>query len=174
VISSESLASLYRSAHGEPASPPVLLTILTCMDTRLRPEGSLGMSVGEAHVIRNAGGRASDDAVRSLVIAWKELGVDEVVIVHHSECRMTTFTDEELRQDLAGQWSINASAVDFLAFTDPHDSVRVDVERIRESPLVPDFVAVSGCVSHTDTGRLEVVVADPVSRIPMFATASAV
>lgn len=79
-----------------------------------------------------------------------------------------------LRQDLAGQWSIDASAVDLLTFVDPHASVRVDVERIRESPLVPDSVAVSGCVCDGETGRIEVVVADPVSRIPMFATATAV
>jgi carbonic anhydrase len=152
----------------------VWLAIVTCLDNRLRPEPSLGMAVGEAHVIRNAGGRASEDVMRSLVIAWNVLGVDDVVVLHHSDCRMTTLTDDQLRQDLAGQWSIDASAVEFLTFTDAHASVRVDVERIRESPLVPDSVAVSGCVYDGETGRIEVVVADPVSRIPMFATPNAV
>jgi carbonic anhydrase len=170
VISAESLNRLYRDpsamiTHGT-AQPQAWLAILTCMDTSIRPERSLGVTHGEAHLIRNAGGRASDDALRSLVIAWNQLGVEEIVVVHHTDCRMTYFTDQQLRDRLTEELSVDASGVEFLTFTDPDTSVRADVERIQQSPLIPDSITVSGYVCDTDTGQLVPVVTHPGSRLP--------
>ena len=170
MISSESLEVLYRTTRDEPAPPRVWLAVVTCMDHQVRPEWALGVGTGEAHLIRNAGGRATEDAMRSLVVAWNALAVDECVVMQHTDCRMSTFTDDGLRRELAEQWSIDASSVEFLTFTDPQACVRDDVDRIRESPLVPDYIAVSGCICDTSTGHLEVVVADPMSRIPLLKT----
>lgn len=124
-------------------------------------------------MVRNAGGRVTEDVLRSLVVAWSLLGVDECVVMQHNDCRMSTFTDADLHRELAEQWSIDASSVEFLTFTDPRRCVRDDVDRIRESPLVPDYIAVSGCVYDTNSERVEVVVADPMSRIPLLRTEAA-
>ncbi len=171
MISAESLNRLYRAPGGRltpdgPDQPSVWLAIVTCMDHRLRPERSLGVGIGDAHVIRNAGGRASDDALRSLIIARSLLGVNEIVVIHHTGCRMMTFTDEQLRDDLNQELGVDVSAIEFLSFTDASGSVRADVERIRESPLIPDYIAVSGFVCNTENGHLEQIVADPLSDIP--------
>lgn len=171
MISAESLNRMYgasggRLAPGESDRPQVWLAIVTCMDHRLRPQRSLGVATGDAHVIRNAGGRVSDDALRSLMIAWSLLGVNEFVVIHHTGCRMMTFTDEQLRHDLHQKFGIDASEVEFLPFTDLGSSVRADVERIRKSPFIPDHIAVSGFVCNTKNGHLEQIVADPRSEIP--------
>jgi carbonic anhydrase len=140
-----------------PMPPGKRLAILACMDARLHPERFLGLEIGDAHVVRNAGGRASEDAIRSLVISTWLLGTTEFVVIHHTDCGMLTFTNEELRGKLAEETGADPSGIDFLPFADLEESVREDVRRIRESPFIPDNIPVSGFVYDVRTGRLEQV-----------------
>jgi carbonic anhydrase len=159
--------------RGSLAMPPARrLAILTCMDARLDPAKFAGLSEGDAHVVRNAGGRASDDAIRSLVISHKLLGTREWVVIHHTNCGMETFTDEVMRTLLAqsletaaletGGWrdigrgpgSTEGEFVDWLTIRDQAESVRADVRRIRAHPLVSPAVSLSGYVYDVRTGRL--------------------
>lgn len=161
---------------GRLAMPPARrFAILTCMDARLDPAKFAGLAEGDAHVIRNAGGRASDDAIRSLVISYKLLGTREWLVVHHSNCGMETFTDEVMRGLLAsslepaaydaGGWrdpgpgpgSPEAEFIDWLTIRDQAESVRADVRRIRAHPLVPASIAVSGYMYDVTSGRLAAV-----------------
>ena len=145
-------------AKGDlPAPPARRLAVLTCMDARLDPAKALGLAEGDAHVIRNAGGRASDDALRSLVISQQLLGTREVLVIHHTDCGMLTFTNEQLRAKLARDLNADASGIDFLPFSDLEESVRQDVATIRSSPLIPDDIPVRGFVYDVRTGRLREV-----------------
>ena len=137
-----------------PLPPARQVAVLVCMDARIDPAKVLGLSEGDAHVIRNAGGRASDDALRSLAISHELLGTREVMVIHHTDCGMLTFTNDQLRQRLRDRLGADASGIDFLPFDDLHQSVRDDVVTIRSSPLVPDDVVVSGFVYDVRTGRL--------------------
>lgn len=155
------------------ALPPARgFAILTCMDARLDPAKYAGLSEGDAHVIRNAGGRASDDAIRSLVISYKLLGTQEWFVIHHSNCGMEFFTDEVMRGLLAssletaalgpdgfrdvgaGPGSAEASYIDWLTITDNAQSVVDDVTRIRNHPLVPATIPIFGYIYDVATGRL--------------------
>ena len=127
------------------------------MDARLHPEKFLGLDEGDAHVIRNAGGRASDDALRSLIISYKLLGTREFAVIHHTDCGMLTFTNDQLRDILRNDLNADASGIDFLPFSDLDESVRQDVQTIRSSPLIPDDIPVSGFVFDVKTGRLREV-----------------
>ena len=139
---------------GLPLPPARRVAVLVCMDARIDPARALGLAEGDAHVVRNAGGRASDDALRSLAISQELLGTREVVVVHHTDCGMLTFTNEQIRQRLRERLGADASGVDFLPFADLDQSVRDDVAAIRASPLIPDDVAVSGFVYDVRSGRL--------------------
>ncbi len=142
-----------------PAPPARGLAVLTCMDARLDPRAFLGLDLGDAHVIRNAGGRASDDAIRSLIISSHLLGTREYLVVHHTECGMLTFSNEELRERLRAATGADASGIDFLPFSDLDEGVREDVRRIQASPFIPADVTVSGFVYDVRSGRLRQVVA---------------
>ena len=161
---------------GKLAMPPARhFAILTCMDARLDPAKCAGLSEGDAHVIRNAGGRASDDAIRSLVISYKLLGTREWFVVHHTDCGMETFTDEVMRGLLAkslktasidasgwhdtgrGPGSKEAAFIDWLTIGDQAESVCADVQRIRTHPLVPADIPIYGYIYDVKTGRLMVV-----------------
>jgi carbonic anhydrase len=145
-------------AKGDlPMPPGRQVAILACMDARLDPARALGLEEGDAHVIRNAGGRASDDALRSLIISQQLLGTREVVVIHHTDCGMLTFSNDDLRAKLAGQFDADPQAIDFLPFADVAQSVRDDVATIRSSPFVPDDIPVSGFIYDVHTGRLEPV-----------------
>ncbi|WOQ69960.1 carbonic anhydrase [Microbacterium limosum] len=158
---------------GELALPPARgFAILTCMDARLDPAKFAGLSEGDAHVIRNAGGRASDDAIRSLVISYKLLGTREWFVIHHTDCGMEFFTDEVMRGLLAssletavlgekgfydvgeGPGSSEAKYIDWLTISDQAASVTEDVTRIKAHPLVPARIAVYGYIYDVKTGRL--------------------
>jgi carbonic anhydrase len=160
-------------SKGELALPPARgFAILTCMDARLDPAKYAGLSEGDAHVIRNAGGRASDDAIRSLVISYKLLGTKEWFVIHHSNCGMEFFTDEVMRGLLAssletaelgpdgfrdigtGPGSAEARYIDWLTITDNAQSVVDDVNRIRSHPLVPRKIPIYGYIYDVATGRL--------------------
>src|SRR5581483_7272150 len=120
---------------GLPMPPGRKVAVLTCMDARLDPAKFLGLQEGDAHVIRNAGGRADEDAIRSLVISYKLLGTREFLVIHHVDCGMLTFSNEDLRRKLREDLGADASNVDFLPFRDLDQSVRDDVATLRASPL---------------------------------------
>jgi carbonic anhydrase len=144
--------------HGDKAMPPAEhLAVLTCMDARIHPERALGLDIGDAHMIRNAGGRASDDAVRSLVISTELLGTNEFAVIHHTDCGMLTFSNDDLRKKLSAERGVDASGVDFLPFPDLEQSVRDDVATIKASPLLPDAIEVTGWVYDVKTGTISPV-----------------
>jgi carbonic anhydrase len=140
-----------------PVPPARKVAVLTCMDARLDPERFLGLEEGDAHVIRNAGGRASDDAIRSLVISYKLLDTREFLVIHHDDCGMLTHTNEQIREILRRDLNADASEIDFLPFSDLDESVREDVQTIRSSPLIADDVSVRGFVYDVKSGRLREV-----------------
>ena len=131
------------------------VAVVTCMDARLDPAKFLGLQEGDAHVIRNAGGRAAD-AIRSLVISQQLLGTREVVVIHHTDCGMLTFTDDQLRQKLRDDLGVQTTEA-FLPFSDLEQSVRDDVGGIRTSPLLLKDVPVRGFIYDVRTGRLQEV-----------------
>jgi carbonic anhydrase len=169
----------YAASFGDKGSlalPPARqFAILTCMDARLDPAKYAGLSEGDAHVIRNAGGRASDDAIRSLVISHKLLGTREWFVIHHTECGMEFFTDETMRTLLessletaaldadgfhdvgTGPGSTEAAYIDWLTISDAQQSVVDDVSRIRNHRLVPGGIPIYGYIYDVKTGRLEEV-----------------
>jgi carbonic anhydrase len=159
---------------GKLALPPARhFTILTCMDARLDPAKYAGLSEGDAHVIRNAGGRASDDALRSLVISYKLLGTREFFVIHHTDCGMLFFTDEVMRGLLAssletaelgssgfrdvgkGPGSTEGEFIDWLTMKDNAASLAADVRRIRNHPLIPKSIPVYGYIYDVRTGKLD-------------------
>jgi carbonic anhydrase len=155
-----------------PLPPGRHFAILTCMDARLDPAKYAGLSEGDAHVIRNAGGRASDDAIRSLVISYKLLGTREWFVIHHTNCGMELFTDEIMRRLLSsslktasidadgwhdsgnGPGSAEGNYIDWLTIKDQESSVLEDVTRIRKHPLVPADIPVYGYIYDCMSGRL--------------------
>jgi carbonic anhydrase len=149
-------AATFR-AGGRPATPARRVAILTCMDSRIHLEEALGLDIGDAHMIRNAGGRASDDAIRSLIISSRLLGTAEFAVVHHTDCGLVRFTNDDLRARLQAETGADASHIDFLPFADLRGSVVEDVERILASPLVDPEIPVSGWIYDVDTAVLEQV-----------------
>jgi carbonic anhydrase len=143
-----------------PIRPRLRLALLVCMDSRIDPGKVLGIREGDAHVIRNAGGRAAD-ALRSLAISCEVLGVHEIVVIHHTECGMMTFSNDDIRQklgaDVGPEASEAAGQIDFLPFTDLDKSVQDDVAMIKSSPLVPSDVSITGFIYDLQTGRLRQV-----------------
>jgi carbonic anhydrase len=155
-----------------PLPPARKFAILTCMDARLQPSKYAGLAEGDAHVIRNAGGRASDDAIRSLIISYKLLGTREWFVIHHTNCGMELFTDDIMRDLLAsslktasfdgkvwsdsgtGPGSTEGQFVDWLTIKDQAKSVAADVQRIRSHPLVPREIPIYGYVYDVTTGKL--------------------
>lgn len=144
-----------------PAPPATEVAVVACMDARLDPARALGLELGDAHVIRNAGGRATEDVLRSLVVSSHLLGTREFAVIHHTDCGMATFTDEELRERIRRETGADAAGVDFLPFSDLDESVREDVRRIRSSPLLPQGVTVRGFVYDVRTGLLREVDVPP-------------
>jgi len=137
-----------------PMPPGRHVAVLTCMDARLDPARFLGLEEGDAHVIRNAGGRASEDALRSLTISEQLLGTNEVVVIHHTDCGMLTFSNEDLRNKLKQELNADAEHIDFLPFKDLEQSVRDDVATIKNSPFIPKNIEVSGFIYDVRSGRL--------------------
>ena len=141
---------------GALAMPPARgFAVLTCMDARIDPARALGLEEGDAHVIRNAGGLASDDAIRSLVISHHLLGTQEVFVIGHSDCGMLTFTNDDLRGTLHERQGVDASHIDFQPFADCPQRVLASARRIRESALLPDDYGVHAFLYHVESGKLE-------------------
>lgn len=166
----------YAATFGDkgklPMPPGRHFAVLTCMDARLDPAKFAGLAEGDAHVIRNAGGRASDDAIRSLVISYKLLGTREWFVIHHTDCGMEFFTDEVMRGLLANSLetaalgekgfydvgkcpgSTEGDYIDWLTIRDQVQSVIADVRRIRRHPLVPARIPIYGYIYDVKSGRL--------------------
>ncbi len=184
----------YAASFGDkgrlPMPPARRFAILTCMDARLDPARYAGLAEGDAHVIRNAGGRASDDAIRSLVISYKLLGTREWFVVHHTDCGMETFTDDVMRRLLAasletstldstgwrdvgkGPGSTEGEFIDWLTVRDRAEAVVADVRRIRHHPLVPEDLPIHGFIYDVRNGRLVEVPAATREGRPRTAPAS--
>jgi carbonic anhydrase len=141
-----------------PMPPRRRVAIVTCMDARLHPEKFLGLDVGDAHVIRNAGGRVSQDAIRSLVISQRLLGTNEVIVIHHTDCGMQTFQNQDLVSKIRDDLGADASGWDFLPFRNLEESVREDVATLRNSDLIPRDVPITGAIYDVRSGRLQEVV----------------
>ena len=172
LAANEAYATDFGDKANLPMPPARRFAILTCMDARLDPAKFAGLREGDAHVIRNAGGRASDDAIRSLVISHKLLGTNAWFVVHHTDCGMETFTNDVmrglLRQSLdtaevgpdgwkdvgQGPGSTAGDTIDWLTIKDQAESVTSDVARIRSHPLVPANVPIYGYIYDVNSGRL--------------------
>ena len=174
----EAANAQYAGRFGEklsklPIPPARKFAILTCMDARMHASKLFGLEEGDAHIIRNAGGRASDDAIRSLVISYKLLGTKEFFVVHHTNCGMVTFNNGVMAGLLAnsletavhdgtawrdvgqGPGSAEAAKIDWLTFTDDRQAVIDDVKKVRNHPLVPKSIPVYGYLYDVRTGKLE-------------------
>ena len=140
-----------------PLPPNLPLVVLTCIDARVQPARFLGLGVGDAHVVRNAGGRATDDALRSIIISTQLLGTRECMVIHHTDCGMGTFTNKEVRARLKAETGASADDIDFFPFTDLEASARDDVRTIRANRLMPKDLDVSAWIYDVHTGRLNEV-----------------
>ena len=136
-----------------PMPPAIGLAVLACMDARLNVYGVLGLSEGQAHIIRNAGGVVTDDAIRSLTISQRLLGTREIVLIHHTDCGMLTFTDDALKDEIAAEVGVRPPFA-MESFTDLVADVRQSIARIKESPFIPHKDAIRGFVYDVHTGVL--------------------
>lgn len=151
----------YVDLHGDyhlPLRPKTKVAIVTCMDSRLHVAQALGLALGDAHILRNAGGRVTEDMIRSLVISQQQLGTREIVVLHHTDCGAQTFTNEDFAVQLKRDLGVDVTGQDFLPFTDVEESVREDIALLKQSPLIPDDVEISGAVYDVDTGRMTEVI----------------
>lgn len=147
----------YVNLHGTahlPLKPKTKVAIVTCMDSRLHVAQALGLALGDAHILRNAGGRVTEDMIRSLVISQQQMGTREIVVLHHTDCGAQTFKNDEFTAYLNKELGVDVSDQDFLPFTDVEESVREDMAILRQSPLIPKDVIISGAVYDVDTGRM--------------------
>ncbi len=143
--------------------PAKRLAIVTCMDARIDPARAFGLEEGDAHVIRNAGGRARE-ALRSLVISQRLLGTTEIAVIHHTECGMLTFTNPDLHAKVKKDLGADASHIDFLPFSDLEESIREDVSFLMSSPLIPGDIVVRGFLYDVHTGRLNEISFEPATQ----------
>ena len=142
---------------GLPLPPAKGVAVVACMDARLDLHELLGLDEGDAHVIRNAGGAITEDAIRSLVISQRLLGTREIILVHHTDCGMLTFKNEDLYAKVQEDLGADASHIDFLPFPDLEQSVRDAVQYLKDSPLVPDDISIRGFVYDVKSGKVSEV-----------------
>ncbi|MGH9222480.1 MAG: beta-class carbonic anhydrase [Acidimicrobiales bacterium] len=139
-----------------PLPPARKVAVLACMDARLDPARALGFEEGDAHVIRNAGGVVTDDAIRSLTISQRLLGTEEIILVHHTDCGMLTFTDDDVKAQIAKDVGIRPPFA-LESFDDLDEDVRQSIARIEASPFIPQRNAIRGFVYDVETGKLREV-----------------
>jgi carbonic anhydrase len=155
LTNNESFAASFDRG-GLPAPPGKKVAVIACMDARLNVYGLLGLSEGDAHVIRNAGGVVTDDEIRSLAISQRLLGTEEIVLIHHTDCGMLTFTDESFKADIEADTGIRPPWA-AEAFGDLDADVRQSIARIKASPFIPGKESVRGFVYDVETGKLREV-----------------
>lgn len=166
-------ASTYDTAR---ATAPVTrkLALVACMDYRIPLEQAFGLKPGDAYVIRNAGGVVTEDVIRSLLVAHYRLGVQEFLVVNHTECGMQTFRDEELREDIRRRRGTDSIAPEqFHAFKDLGNHVRQQIQRIKSHPWIPSHIPINGCIYDVHTGKLSVIALDDASTRPLPTVSSA-
>jgi carbonic anhydrase len=152
---SEAYAASYD--NGDLALPPAKkVAVVACMDARVNPFGILGLQEGDAHVIRNAGGVVTDDEIRSLAISQRLLGTEEIILIHHTDCGMLTFTDDDFKRSVQDDVGIKPPWA-AEAFSDLDEDVRQSIARIKASPFIPRKESVRGFVYEVETGRLREV-----------------
>ena len=134
------------------------LAVVTCMDSRIEPLQMLGLSQGDAKILRNAGARVTDDVLRTLVLAVHLLGVDRIMVVAHTDCRMATVTDEQVHAAISERSGLDTRSLEFRTMDDQVASLAADVQRVRSSPYLPAGLPVLGCRYDVESGQLEVVV----------------
>lgn len=139
-----------------PLPPAKHVAVLACMDARLDVHKILGLQEGDAHVIRNAGGAATDDAIRSLAISQRLLGTSEIILIHHTDCGMLTFHDDDIKRKIEEETGIRP-AFAFEAFSDLEDDVKQSIARIKASPFIPNKTSVRGFVYDVRSGKLNEV-----------------
>jgi carbonic anhydrase len=139
-----------------PMPPGKKVAVVACMDARLNPYGLLGLQEGDAHVIRNAGGVITDDEIRSLAISQRLLGTEEIILIHHTDCGMLTFTDDEFKRSIQDDVGIKPEWA-AESFGDLDEDVRQSIARINASPFIPHKGSVRGFVYEVETGRLREV-----------------
>ncbi len=139
-----------------PAAPAKKLAVIACMDARLDPARVLGLEEGDAHVIRNAGGVVTDDEIRSLAISQRLLGTEEIILIHHTDCGMLTFTDDEFRRQILDDTGVKPEWP-AEALADLDEDVRQSIARIKASPFIPNKDSVRGFVYEVETGSLREV-----------------
>jgi len=157
IANNATYAATFDKGHL-PTPPAKQVAVLTCMDARLDPARILGLEEGDAHVIRNAGGVATDDAIRSLVISQRLLGTDEIILIHHTQCGMETFSDDAVKEQIRADTGIRP-AFSLEAFPNAEEDVRQTAARIKASPFVPSK-QIRGFVYEVETGRLREVKLD--------------
>ena len=157
LAANETYARDFKLGHL-PMPPARKLAVLACMDARLTVEQMLGLKTGDAHIIRNAGGIVTEDALRSLLISHYLLGTQEFIIINHADCGMLTFKDEELREALQAQTgTATVVPVHFYAFTEVEENVRQQIQKLKSHPWIPKQILVRGFVYNEKTGRLKEV-----------------
>ena len=155
LANNESYAASFDKAEL-PLPPARKLAVVACMDARLNVYGMLGLTEGDAHVIRNAGGVVTDDEIRSLAISQRLLGTEEIVLIHHTDCGMLTFTDDEFKAAIEKDTGIRPEWA-AEAFPDLEGDVRQSIARIKASPFIPNKNSIRGFVYEVETGRLREV-----------------
>jgi carbonic anhydrase len=139
-----------------PLPPARKVAVVACMDARLDPQKVLGLAEGDGHVIRNAGGVVTDDAIRSLAISQRLLGTEEIILIHHTDCGMVTFSDDEFRRGIQEEIGVKPQWA-AEAFPDAAEDVRQSIGRIQASPFIPRKTSVRGFLYHVEDGSLEEV-----------------
>jgi len=155
VANNEAYASSFDKGDL-PLPPGKKVAVVACMDARLNPYGVLGLSEGDAHVIRNAGGVVTDDEIRSLAISQRLLGTEEIILIHHTDCGMLTFTDDDFKKSIQEETGIKPEWA-AEAFSDLDVDVRQSIARIKASPFIPNKNSVRGFVYEVESGRLREV-----------------
>jgi len=154
IISNEKYAKNFNTKGDLRAAPIKKFAILTCMDARLDPAKFAGLSEGDAHVIRNAGGRVSDDVIRSLLISYKLLGTNEWFVIHHTDCGLQKFSNADIDEEFNLDYK---NKIDWLTFNDNEKSVIDDVLKLKNHPLVPNSIQIYGYIYDCKTGNLKEV-----------------
>ena len=155
LVNNESYAENFTKG-GKPMPPAKKVSIVACMDARIETGRLLGLEEGDAHVIRNAGGVVTDDVIRSLAISQRLLGTQEIILIHHTDCGMLTFRDDEVKAQIETDTGLRPPFA-LESFSNPEDDVRQSIRRIQASPFVPHKDEIRGFVYDVETGRLNEV-----------------